>query len=137
MRQHVFAFVVALAVWVGTSIILQIPYYESAAQSISAGTSVVGLECKRYAAFAFDRATCSTTGPCSGDCYGRMYYWERCEPSQQNGDCTERQKEVDIYNAQKKCNRTPDAWGLCWCNGQWEQRDPTGGKTTVTWCSNP
>ncbi len=136
MRQHVFAFLVALAVWLGIAAVVGTVCHQSKAQStLVVGTSELGLICGRYAVVIRDRATCTTTGPCSGDCYGRMYYFERCEPAAQGGDCVERWRTVPIYHAHKPCEE--NAIGLCWCDGLWQRGEPTGSTTIVTWCNNP
>ncbi|GIV16131.1 MAG: hypothetical protein KatS3mg022_1566 [Armatimonadota bacterium] len=110
MRQHVFAFVVALAVWMGVMWLSTIQRVKASA------TGGLFLECT----FVHDTwivPQCGAPPGCTGFCSKRVYHTYRCKPGGLLDYCTE-SIEDGVFYEYYTTNCVYHAPG-CSCNTNW------------------
>jgi hypothetical protein len=106
MRQHVFAFLVAFAVWVsGNTLFGMMP--------ASARTGGIGMGCEPRTEVVWNNQ-CGTHPSCAGFCSKFTFYTKRCE--ELSGlNCSERDGTVQYTHEKFYCS---PSWGYgCTCSG--------------------
>jgi len=137
MRQHVFAFLVALVVWVSGSTIINVTLPEASARS----TSMVEGRCEfEYVPIDWWQQGCQILDTeCMGSCTGLARLDNRCKPVTGTGwVCRDYDATVPVYYFEAPCRwmDTPLGRGCqCDVNGPNVFRYPMELQTLGKWCT--
>ena len=137
MRQHVFAFMVALAVWaVGNMVIALLDVRVYAQSSNAATTSGLDYSCNQVAELVQEvQRTCTSTGgSCTGRCIADFVTYGYCGlPLQSRYQCYEYVTTRPVWREQTDC-----VWrnGICTCGTEWTFLRIVGNLPRW-WCDKP
>ncbi len=137
MRQHVFAFLVALVVWIAANVPLALLNGRVYAQSPSGGTtSGLDFSCNQVAELVkeAERSCNDRGGFCTGKCVADFVTYGYCGlPLQSRYECYEYITTRPVWREETDC-----VWrnGVCTCGEDWRYVRTVGSQLRW-WCDKP